>query len=149
MAIAARYPTLESMLSDFALEPPSDAVGGTLAAAEDESRLTLSTIHSAKGLEWHTVFLIWAADGKFPAPQSMLDDAELEEERRLCYVAVTRAKRLLYLCYPIQYFERGRLEFDGAMRWGLTGLETAGRYPAGPRAPLYCAPACPADSPTR
>jgi DNA helicase-2/ATP-dependent DNA helicase PcrA len=107
VAIAARYPTLESMLSDFALEPPSDAVGGTLAEAEDETRLTLSTIHSAKGLEWHTVFLIWAADGKFPAPQSMLDDAELEEERRLCYVAVTRAKRLLYLCYPIQYFERG------------------------------------------
>jgi DNA helicase II / ATP-dependent DNA helicase PcrA len=107
VTIAARYPTLESMLSDFALEPPSDAVGGTLAKPEDESRLTLSTIHSAKGLEWHTVFLIWAADGKFPAQQSMIDDAELEEERRLCYVAITRAKRLLYLCYPIQYFERG------------------------------------------
>jgi hypothetical protein len=49
----------------------------------------------------------------------------------------------------IQYFERGRLEFDGAMRWGLTGLETAGRYPAAPRAPLRCAPACPANDPLR
>jgi DNA helicase-2/ATP-dependent DNA helicase PcrA len=95
------------MLSDFALEPPSDAVGGALAEAEDEGRLTLSTIHSAKGLEWHTVVLIWAADGKFPSPQSMIDETELEEERRLCYVAITRAKRFLYLCYPIQYFERG------------------------------------------
>jgi DNA helicase-2/ATP-dependent DNA helicase PcrA len=107
VTIAARYPTLEAMLSDFALEPPSDAVGGALAEDDDEGRLTLSTIHSAKGLEWHTVFLIWAADGKFPAPQSLIDEAELEEERRLCYVAITRAKRLLYLCYPIQYFERG------------------------------------------
>jgi DNA helicase-2/ATP-dependent DNA helicase PcrA len=107
VTIASRYRTLESMLSDFALEPPSDAVGGTLAEAADEGRLTLSTIHSAKGLEWHSVFLIWAADGKFPAHFSMLDDAELEEERRLCYVAITRAKRLLYVSYPIQYFERG------------------------------------------
>jgi DNA helicase-2/ATP-dependent DNA helicase PcrA len=107
VTIAARYPTVEAMLSDFALEPPSDAVGGALAEEDDETRLTLSTIHSAKGLEWHTVFLIWAADGKFPAPQSMVDETELEEERRLCYVAITRAKRLLYLCYPIQYFERG------------------------------------------
>ena len=107
VTIATRYPSLEAMLSDFALEPPSDAVGGALAEEDEESRLTLSTIHSAKGLEWHTVFLIWAADGKFPAPQSMMDEAELEEERRLCYVAITRAKRLLYLCYPVQYFERG------------------------------------------
>jgi hypothetical protein len=49
----------------------------------------------------------------------------------------------------IQYFDRGRLEFDGTMRWGLTGLETAWRYPAAPRAPLRCTPTCPDDSPTR
>jgi DNA helicase-2/ATP-dependent DNA helicase PcrA len=107
VTIAARYRSLEAMLSDFALEPPSDAVGGTLAEPADEERLTLSTIHSAKGLEWHTVFLIWAAEGKFPAQYSTIDEAELEEERRLCYVAITRAKRLLYLSYPFQYFERG------------------------------------------
>jgi ATP-dependent DNA helicase UvrD/PcrA len=107
VTIASRYRTLESMLSDFALEPPADAVGGTLAEAADEGRITLSTIHSAKGLEWHSVFLIWAAEGKFPAQFSALDEAELEEERRLCYVAITRAKRLLYVSYPIQYFERG------------------------------------------
>ncbi|HUE38965.1 MAG TPA: ATP-dependent helicase, partial [Candidatus Binatia bacterium] len=107
VTISARFQSVEAMLSDFALEPPSDAVGGTLSEAEEEGRLTLSTIHSAKGLEWHTVFLIWAAEGKFPAQFSVLDPAELEEERRLCYVAITRAKRLLYLSYPIQYFERG------------------------------------------
>jgi DNA helicase II / ATP-dependent DNA helicase PcrA len=107
VTIAARYRSLETMLSDFALEPPSDSVGGTLSDAEDEGRLTLSTIHSAKGLEWHTVFLIWAAEGKFPAQYSMIEESELEEERRLCYVAITRAKRLAYVSYPIQYFERG------------------------------------------
>jgi ATP-dependent DNA helicase UvrD/PcrA len=107
VTIASRYRNLEAMLTDFALEPPSDAVGGVLADAPDEDRLTLSTIHSAKGLEWHTVFVIWAAEGKFPAPYSVLDEAELEEERRLFYVAITRAKRLLYVCYPIQFFERG------------------------------------------
>ena len=107
VTIASRYRSLEAMLTDFALEPPSDAVGGVLADAPDEDRLTLSTIHSAKGLEWHAVFVIWAAEGKFPAPYSVLDEAELEEERRLFYVAITRAKRLLYVCYPIQFFERG------------------------------------------
>ncbi|HSD09341.1 MAG TPA: 3'-5' exonuclease, partial [Candidatus Binatia bacterium] len=107
VTIASRYRSLQSMLSDFALEPPSDSVGGALAEVADEGRLTLSTIHSAKGLEWHTVFLIWAAEGKFPAQFSALDEGELEEERRLCYVAITRAKRLLYVSYPIQYFERG------------------------------------------
>jgi ATP-dependent DNA helicase UvrD/PcrA len=106
VTISSRYRSIEAMLSDFALEPPSDSVGGTLAEREEEGRLTLSTIHSAKGLEWHTVFLIWAADGKFPGQYSTLKADELEEERRLCYVAVTRAKRLLYLSYPIQYYDR-------------------------------------------
>ncbi len=107
VTIAARYRSLESMLTDFALEPPSDSVGGALAEAPDEGRLTLSTIHSAKGLEWHAVFVIWAAEGRFPAQYSTIDEAEIEEERRLFYVAITRAKRLLYVSYPIQYFERG------------------------------------------
>jgi DNA helicase-2/ATP-dependent DNA helicase PcrA len=107
VALSTRYRSLESMLTDFALEPPSDAVGGALAEAPEEGQLTLSTIHSAKGLEWHTVFVIWTAEGKFPAAFSVLDDAEIEEERRLFYVAITRAKRNLYLSYPMQYFERG------------------------------------------
>jgi len=104
--IAARYRELEPLLADMALEPPTDSVDDVLATEPDEGLLTLSTIHSAKGLEWHTVFVIWAADGKFPSAYSLQDD-ELEEERRLMYVAATRAKHHLYVSYPINIFDRG------------------------------------------
>ncbi|MDX2167158.1 MAG: 3'-5' exonuclease, partial [Deltaproteobacteria bacterium] len=103
---AARYRSLQSLLADMALEPPNDSVNDVLATEEDEGLLCLSTIHSAKGLEWHTVFVIWLVDGKFPSTYSMHTDAELEEERRLLYVAVTRAKRHLYLSYPINMYDR-------------------------------------------
>ncbi len=103
--ITGRYRSLESMLADMALEPPSDSLGDVLAVDAEEGYLTLSTIHSAKGLEWRAVFLIWAADGRFPGPMSVAPD-ELEEERRLMYVASTRARDELYLTYPIQMFDR-------------------------------------------
>ncbi len=106
LSIAARYRSLQSLLTDMALEPPSDSVDDVVAVDEEEGLLTLSTIHSAKGLEWHTVFVLWAVDGKFPSAYSMHDEAELEEERRLTYVAVTRAKRHLYVCYPINMYDR-------------------------------------------
>jgi len=106
--IALRYRAIGVLLADMALEPPTDSVGGILAAdVADEGLLTLSTIHSAKGLEWHTVFVLWAADGRFPSLYTVGDDADLEEERRLMYVAVTRAKDLLYLTYPIEIYDRG------------------------------------------
>ncbi|HXN85708.1 MAG TPA: ATP-dependent helicase [Candidatus Binataceae bacterium] len=103
--ITERYRSLQQMLSDMALEPPNDSLGGMLATDTDDEYLTLSTIHSAKGLEWKVVFLIWAADGRFPGPQSV-DPEDLEEERRLMYVAATRAKDELYLSYPIYMFDR-------------------------------------------
>jgi DNA helicase II / ATP-dependent DNA helicase PcrA len=103
--ITERYRSLESMLADVALEPPNDSLGDVLAVEPDEGYLTLSTIHSAKGLEWRVVFLIWAADGRFPAPQSVGAE-ELEEERRLMYVASTRARDELYISYPIHMFDR-------------------------------------------
>jgi DNA helicase-2/ATP-dependent DNA helicase PcrA len=103
--ITSRYRSLESMLADMALEPPSDSIGDVLAVDPEEGYLTLSTIHSAKGLEWRAVFLIWAADGRFPGPMSVAPD-DLEEERRLMYVASTRARDELYLTYPIQMFDR-------------------------------------------
>ncbi len=103
--ITERYRSLQSMLSDMALEPPNDSLGGLLATDTEDELLTLTTIHSAKGLEWKVVFLIWAADGRFPGPQSM-DPEDLEEERRLMYVATTRAKDELYLSYPIYMFDR-------------------------------------------
>ena len=103
--IAERYRSLESMLADMALEPPSDSIGDVLAATPEEGYVTLTTIHSAKGLEWRAVFVIWAADGRFPGPMSMAAE-ELEEERRLMYVATTRARDELYLTYPIYMFDR-------------------------------------------
>jgi DNA helicase-2/ATP-dependent DNA helicase PcrA len=105
-AIAARYRSLESLLTDMALEPPADSVNDVVAIDEQEGLLTLSTIHSAKGLEWHTVFIIWAVEGKFPSPYNV-DDDDLEEERRLMYVAATRAKQNLYICYPVSMYDRG------------------------------------------
>ncbi|MEE8494097.1 MAG: ATP-dependent helicase [Nitrospirales bacterium] len=104
--IAGRYMHLADLLSDLALEPPGQSVVGLEAAEQDDERLVLSTIHSAKGLEWHSVFLIWLVDGRFPSVYSFLTHDELEEERRLFYVAVTRAKRHLYLSYPINIFDR-------------------------------------------
>jgi DNA helicase-2/ATP-dependent DNA helicase PcrA len=106
-AIAERYRSLRSMLADMALEPPTDSVGDVLAVAPEEGLVTLSTIHSAKGLEWKVVFLIWAADGRFPPPQSA-DPESLEEERRLMYVAGTRARDELYISYPIHMFDRSQ-----------------------------------------
>ena len=103
--ITERYRSLQSMLADMALEPPNDSIGDVLAVEPEEGLLTLSTIHSAKGLEWKVVFLIWAADGRFPGPQSA-DPESLEEERRLMYVAGTRARDELYISYPIHMFDR-------------------------------------------
>ena len=106
LSIAARYKSLEALLADMALEPPSDSVGDVVAVDDPEGLVTLSTIHSAKGLEWHTVFIIWAVDGRFPSMQSMHSDEDLEEERRLLYVAATRAKQNLYISYPINLYDR-------------------------------------------
>lgn len=105
-SIAARYRNLSALLTDMALEPPSDSVGAVLAVDPDEGLLTLSTIHSAKGLEWEAVFVIWAVEGKFPSDYNVHDQDELEEERRLMYVAATRAKQQLYITYPINVFDR-------------------------------------------
>ncbi len=98
---------LERFLSDMALEPPTAASGDTLetdpAAGE---RLVLSTVHSAKGLEWDAVFVIWAADGRFPPAQAVNRGNEaLEEELRLLYVAATRARRHLTFTHPTDIFD--------------------------------------------
>ena len=102
--IAAGYPSRTSFLSALALDPPSgtqDLAGGS----ESESdALVLSTVHSAKGKEWKAVFVIWAVDGWFPSSRAIEDPDELEEERRLMYVALTRAKDELAIIYPMQAY---------------------------------------------
>lgn len=105
--ITERYRSLERLLSDMALEPPNDSVAGVLAVDPDEGPVVLSTIHSAKGLEWHSVFIIWALEGRFPSFYNINTDEDLEEERRLLYVAATRAKENLFITYPIKIFDRG------------------------------------------
>ncbi len=106
MGIAERYGDLEAFLADLTLEPPDESVTDIEAPDRDDERLVLSTIHSAKGLEWRCVFVIWLVDGRFPSSYSFLTDAELEEERRLLYVAVTRAKQFLYLTFPVQVYDK-------------------------------------------
>lgn len=103
--IAARYRSLPSFLSDMALEPPTESIVGMEAGHEDE-QMTISTIHSAKGLEWNTVFILWALDGRFPSTHAASSLDALEEERRLMYVATTRAKDRLIITYPINIFDR-------------------------------------------
>lgn len=105
--IAEGYRGVDEFLADLALEPPDGSAAGVEAPDRDDERLVLSTIHSAKGLEWQCVFVIWVVDGRFPSVYSFVADDELEEERRLFYVAVTRAKRHLFLTYPINVFDKG------------------------------------------
>ena len=105
--IAEGYPGVDEFLADLALEPPDGSAVDVDAPDRDDERLVLSTIHSAKGLEWQCVFVMWVVDGRFPSVYSFIAEDELEEERRLFYVAVTRAKRHLYLTYPINVFDKG------------------------------------------
>lgn len=107
LSIMERYSSLESFLTDMAIEPPGTSMDSTFTARiADGNRLTLSTIHSAKGLEWHSVFIIWALDGRFPSMQSINKQDALEEELRLMYVAATRAKENLFIAYPGQVYDR-------------------------------------------
>ncbi|MEO6447478.1 MAG: ATP-dependent helicase [Gemmatimonadaceae bacterium] len=103
--IAGGYPDRGAFLSALALEPPQatqDLAGGN-SGGEDDA-LVLSTVHSAKGKEWDAVFLIWAVDGWFPMARAMSDEDELEEERRLMYVALTRARNHLAITYPLNSY---------------------------------------------
>jgi DNA helicase II / ATP-dependent DNA helicase PcrA len=104
--IAARYDEVGVLLTDLALEPPNESITDVASPGKEEEYLVLSTIHSAKGLEWHSVFLIYALDGRFPASRAVDDPDEIEEERRLMYVACTRAKENLFITYPINIYDR-------------------------------------------
>jgi DNA helicase-2/ATP-dependent DNA helicase PcrA len=101
LAVFARqFPTVEDFLTQLALLTNLEAEDGQ-AASTDEERLRLSTIHQAKGLEFDVVFVIMLCDGLFPSERSLETDQGEEEERRLLYVAITRARNELYLSYPL------------------------------------------------
>ena len=109
--LAAVAPSRESFLSDLTLDPPS-ATGAEAGPPHlDEDYLILSTIHSAKGQEWDTVFVLNAADGCIPSDLATGNPAEIEEERRLLYVAMTRAKNALSLIHPLRFFIRQQSRF--------------------------------------
>jgi DNA helicase-2/ATP-dependent DNA helicase PcrA len=109
--IAAGYPSRTRFLTDLTLDPPdatSDQAGVPLL---DEDYLILSTIHSAKGQEWKTVFVLNVVDGCIPSDMGTGTTAELEEERRLLYVAMTRAKDSLHLITPHRFFTHGQARY--------------------------------------
>jgi len=96
--MAERYGKLGTFLDDLVLDPPGSTAD--MAKGTPSEKLTLSTVHSAKGLEWPVVFVIWAMEGKFPSARAYNNPLDLEEERRLMYVATTRAKDQLTISYP-------------------------------------------------
>src|SRR3974377_2330212 len=106
--IAASSPSRERFLTEPSLDPPdatSDQAGVPL---RDEDYLILSTIHSAKGQEWKSVFVLNVVDGCIPSDLGVGTSAELEEERRLLYVAMTRARDDLHLLVPQRFFTHGQ-----------------------------------------
>ncbi|HEY8562325.1 MAG TPA: ATP-dependent helicase [Pyrinomonadaceae bacterium] len=112
---ASRYNSTEDFLSELALlsterfkEPAGVTGEDVIQGGEEDELLTLTSVHQAKGLEWKAVFLIWAAEGKFPSPRSLKEIDSEEEERRLWYVALTRAQDELYLTYPLMMVDYSR-----------------------------------------
>jgi DNA helicase-2/ATP-dependent DNA helicase PcrA len=102
VVFAENYHDLSSFLADIALyDEVLAGREGRSAGSGDDERLILSTIHQAKGLEWDTVFIIHLADTAFPNRRAMSEEGGVEEERRLFYVAVTRARKRLFLVYPL------------------------------------------------
>lgn len=104
--ISGTYRSLEQMIEEIALDPIEATAIDTEARKKDEDPLILSTIHSAKGLEWHTVFLIQCLDGVIPSGYAIDDEEQMDEEIRLLYVAVTRAKEQLFITYPALFQSR-------------------------------------------
>jgi DNA helicase II / ATP-dependent DNA helicase PcrA len=112
---SAGYHSTEEFLSELALlsterygAPQAVTAEDVVMGGDEDEILTLTSVHQAKGLEWRAVFIIWAADGKFPSPRSLRDAEGEEEERRLWYVALTRAGEQLYLTYPLMITDYNR-----------------------------------------
>jgi DNA helicase-2/ATP-dependent DNA helicase PcrA len=105
---AARASSLEQFAADLAIDPPRSSADFAGPPRLDEDYLVLSTIHSAKGLEWDVVHLIHASDGNLPSDMALSAPEGLDEERRLLYVAVTRPRRTLNVYVPVRYFHRPR-----------------------------------------
>ena len=106
--IAGGYPDRAAFLSALALEPPQSTQDLGFGSDSEDDALILSTAHSAKGKEWDAVFVIWAVDGWFPLARALGDVEQVEEERRLLYVAMTRARNHLAVSYPLNVYDTRR-----------------------------------------
>jgi DNA helicase-2/ATP-dependent DNA helicase PcrA len=106
--IAAGYASRERFLTELTLDPPDATSGEAGVPLRDEDYLILSTIHSAKGQEWKSVFILNGVDGCIPSDLGTGSTAEIDEERRLLYVAMTRAKDSLHLIIPQRFFTHGQ-----------------------------------------
>lgn len=140
--VAARFADRRTFLAEITLDPPSSTQELPGQPLLDDDYLVLSTIHSAKGLEWDAVYVIHAADGNIPSDMATGSDEEIEEERRLFYVALTRARDHLYICRPERYYFHARFHSDAHSLSQLTRFLPVGIQPllerrfAGTVAPL-------------
>jgi DNA helicase-2/ATP-dependent DNA helicase PcrA len=117
-ALAADYPDRSRFLTEITLDPPNSTTDLADAPHLDDDYLILSTIHSAKGGEWKSVTVIHAADGNIPSDMALSEPGGLEEERRLLYVALTRAKHHLAVTVPQRYYHH-RYSTNGAHSYAL------------------------------
>jgi DNA helicase-2/ATP-dependent DNA helicase PcrA len=102
-ALSSQYPTRDRFLAELTLDPPQATSDIAAQALQDEDYLVLSTVHSAKGMEWDTVYVLNLVEGSFPNEFAALKDELLEEERRLLYVAITRARDEIILVQPLKF----------------------------------------------
>jgi DNA helicase-2/ATP-dependent DNA helicase PcrA len=113
VAAAEQAPDLGRFVAELVLDPPASSSDLAGPGSVDEDWLVLSTVHSAKGLEWRAVHVLSLYDGNFPSDLAAGDREAIEEERRLLYVALTRAQRDLHLYVPMRYYHRPRGLDDG------------------------------------
>jgi len=116
-SVAATYPKLNDFLENVALVQQEYSLQEKNKKQENRNGVRLMTLHSSKGLEFEIVFMVGFEEGILPHSRSMLDDNEIEEERRLCYVGITRAKELLYLTYATRRLFFGKSSLNEASRF--------------------------------
>jgi DNA helicase-2/ATP-dependent DNA helicase PcrA len=113
IAVARGAEDIRHFVSDLVLDPPASSADLAGPPHLDEDYLVLSTVHSAKGLEWDVVHVIAAYDGNFPADMNAANEEGIAEERRLFYVALTRPRRRLHVYVPFRYYHRPQARDDG------------------------------------
>jgi DNA helicase-2/ATP-dependent DNA helicase PcrA len=116
-SIAGTYPSRERFLTELTLDPPDATSDESGVPLIDEDYLILSTIHSAKGQEWRNVFVLNGVDGCIPSDLATGNDAELDEERRLLYVAMTRAKEDLHIAVPQRFYVHNQTQLGDRHVW--------------------------------